>query len=81
MKGSPIAIRILEWMACSYRPLRAHEILDGIAFKPGRTFLDARTKVHRDVLDLCRPLIEDGPSDTIDFVHFSAKRYETLQRC
>ena len=78
MKGSPIAIRILEWMACSYRPLRACENLDGIAFKPGSTSLNARAKVHRDVLDLCRPLIEDGPADTVDFVHFSAQRYEIL---
>jgi hypothetical protein len=80
MKGSSVAIRILEWIACSYRPLRAYEILDGIAFKPGCTSLNSRTKVHRGVLNLCRPLIEDGPSDTLEFVHFSAKRYETLQK-
>jgi hypothetical protein len=27
------------------------------------------------MLDLCRPLIEDGPSDTVEFVHFSAKEF------
>ncbi|TVY65596.1 Vegetative incompatibility protein HET-E-1 [Lachnellula suecica] len=70
-----IAIRILEWMACSYRPLKTYEILDGIVFRPGSTILNERTKMHDEVLDLCRPLIEDGPSNTLDFVHFSAKEY------
>jgi hypothetical protein len=72
--GTSIAIRILEWMACSYRLLKGYEILDGIAFRPGCTSLNSRTKINREVLNLCRPLIEDGPLDTIDFVHFSAKR-------
>lgn len=76
MKGSSIAIWILEWMACLYRPLRAYEILDSIAFKPGCTSLNARTKVYREVLNLCRPLIGDDLSDAFEFVHFSAKRYE-----
>jgi len=67
-------------MACSRRPLRGYEILDGIAFRPGCTTLNSRTKVHREVLDLCRPLIEDGPSDTLDFVHFSAKRWDTVSK-
>jgi hypothetical protein len=68
-----MAIRILEWMACSYRSLKNYEILDGIAFRPRCTALNSKTKIHRQVLDLCRPLIEDGPSNTVDFVHFSAK--------
>jgi hypothetical protein len=67
-----IAIRTLEWMACSYRPLKSYEILDGITLRPDFPIL-GKTKTHRDALDLCRPLIEDGPSNTIEFVHFSAK--------
>jgi hypothetical protein len=35
--------------------------------------LNHKTRTRREVLDLCRPLIEDGPFDTLDFVHFSAK--------
>ncbi|TVY89373.1 Vegetative incompatibility protein HET-E-1 [Lachnellula willkommii] len=73
--GRSVAIRILEWMACSYRPLKSYEILDGIMFRPGSTTLNEKTKMHKKVLDLCRPLIEDGPSNTLDFVHFSAKEY------
>jgi hypothetical protein len=79
-----IAIRILEWMCCSYRLLKNYEILDGILFRagehsnsttnrPGCTILDNSTKLQKDVLDLCKPLIEDGPANTVDFVHFSAK--------
>jgi hypothetical protein len=67
------AVRILEWMSCSYRPLKIHEILDGIVFRVGCTTLNRETKFRKEVLDLCRPLIEDGPSNTIVFVHFSAK--------
>ncbi|CZR69490.1 related to vegetatible incompatibility protein HET-E-1 [Phialocephala subalpina] len=70
-----LAIRILGWMACSYRTLKIYELLDGLAFDSSNTTLSAKTKVRRDILDLCRPLIEDGPSSTVDFVHFSAKEY------
>jgi hypothetical protein len=67
------AIRILQWMACYYRPLRIYEVLDGISLRPGCTMLNHKTRMRREVLDLCRPLIEDGLFDTLDFVHFSAK--------
>ncbi|KAH6714004.1 hypothetical protein BKA61DRAFT_428897, partial [Leptodontidium sp. MPI-SDFR-AT-0119] len=70
-----LAIRILEWIACSYRPLKTFELLDGIVFKVGCTELNNRTKMRKSVLDSCRPLIEEGPSNTVDFVHFSAKEY------
>jgi len=70
-----IAIRILEWMACSYRPLKTFEVLDGISFNAGCTDLNSHTRMLGSVLDLCRPLIEEGPSNTVDFVHFSAREY------
>jgi hypothetical protein len=73
-----MAIKILEWLACSHRVLKIYEVLDGIAFQPGSTTLDNRTQLRREVLDLCRPLIEDGPSNTVDFVHFSAKEYYAI---
>jgi hypothetical protein len=65
-------------MACSYRPLKIYEILDGVSFylgNPGCTILDGTTKLPREVIDLCKPLVEEGPYSTIDFVHFSAKEY------
>jgi hypothetical protein len=72
-----MAIKILEWMACGYRTLKTYEILDGLAFRPGCTILNAKTKINKAVLDHCLPLIEEGPSSTLDFVHFSAKEYTT----
>lgn len=68
-----MAIRILGWMACSYRILKAHELLDGISFDTSLTTLTPKTRIRKDVLDLCRPLIEEGPDGIVDFVHFSAK--------
>jgi len=68
-----MAIRILGWMSCSYRILKSYEILDGIAFDALNTTLTPKTKVRKDILDLCRPLIEDGPAGTVGFVHFSVK--------
>jgi hypothetical protein len=68
-----LSIRILEWMSCSYGRLKVHEILDGVSIRPDRISLDNDTKLPRRVLDLCRPLIEDGPCNTLVFVHFSAK--------
>ncbi|PMD47183.1 hypothetical protein L207DRAFT_448755, partial [Hyaloscypha variabilis F] len=70
-----MALRILGWMACSYRILKSYELLDGITFDPSNTSLTSKTKVRKDILDLCRPLIEEGPAGTVDFVHFSAKEY------
>lgn len=72
-------------MSCSYRLLKSYEILDGISlraaehsnatYRSGCTILNKKTRFQREVLDLCKPLIEDGPGNTVDFVHFSAKEY------
>ncbi|PQE33310.1 hypothetical protein CJF32_00003809 [Rutstroemia sp. NJR-2017a WRK4] len=66
---------ILKWMACSYRKLKPFELQDGLAFHTGNTVLDDTTKLSIRVLDQCKPLIEQGPSGTLNFVHFSAKDY------
>lgn len=68
-----MAIRILEWMACSYRVLKNYEILDGVALDRLNRTLTSRTRIGTRALDLCRPLIEDGPANTVEFVHFSAR--------
>jgi hypothetical protein len=67
-------------MACSFRTLKPYELQDGIVFSPGNTVLNDATKLSIDILDLCKPLIERGLSNTIDFVHFSAKEYVFIQR-
>ncbi|PQE30167.1 hypothetical protein CJF32_00003620 [Rutstroemia sp. NJR-2017a WRK4] len=70
-----MALRILRWMACSCRILKSYEVLDGIALHASNTTLTPKTKIRKEVLNLCRPLIEEGPANTVDFVHFSAKEY------
>jgi hypothetical protein len=67
------AIRILEWIACSFRILKEHEIRDGILFHSSDMVLTEQTKLADGFLDMCKPLIEEGPKNTIDFVHYSAK--------
>jgi hypothetical protein len=68
-----LSVRILEWMSCSFRQLKTNEILDGVSIRPDRKCLGSNTKLHKRVLDFCRPLIEDGPYNTMIFVHFSAQ--------
>jgi hypothetical protein len=67
------AIRILEWMACSFRPLKVHEIQDGIFFEPDNMELNQETKLHPSVIEVCKPIIQIGVNKTLAFVHFSAK--------
>lgn len=71
-----LAIHILEWMACACRTLKFYELQDGILFQPGSPGLSEETKLTRSILDLCKPLIEEGPNHTVDFVHYSAKEYD-----
>jgi len=72
-QASEKAIRTLEWIACSFRTMKEYEIQDGIVFHGAETMLDENTKLTSGFLDLCKPLIEHGSNDTIDFVHYSAK--------
>lgn len=63
-------------MACSFRALKVWEIQDGIVYQAGvNTTLDEPTKMPKTVLELCKPMIDEGPANTVDFVHFSAKEY------
>jgi hypothetical protein len=72
-QNSQKAIRILEWIACSFRVLKLYEVQDGIVFDKLGTILDEDSKMNARILDLCKPLVQDGPNNTVEFVHFSAK--------
>ncbi|PQE05649.1 hypothetical protein CJF30_00007806 [Rutstroemia sp. NJR-2017a BBW] len=67
------AINILQWMACAFRPLKTFEVQDGLVFESVDSVLNDETKPTKTLLELCRPLIEVGFEDSVDFVHFSAK--------
>jgi len=70
------AIRIMEWIASSYRPVKVYEVQDGVSLRPGQTTLDEKTKVASSVIDVCRPLIQVGRDGAIKFVHFSVRGYK-----
>lgn len=65
--------RIFEWVAFGHRPLKSFEIQHGIAIRPGNERINDATKQSREVFNLCKPLLEDGPNNTIRFVHSSVK--------
>jgi len=72
-RSSTKAIRILQWIASSFRLLKTHEIQDGIVLQQQGMTLNEQTKLLDGFLEQCKPLIEEGPKRTIDFVHYSAK--------
>jgi hypothetical protein len=67
------AITILQWMSCAFRPLKTFEIQNGLVFESVDSVLNDETKPTKNLLDLCKPLIEEGFENSVDFVHFSAK--------
>jgi hypothetical protein len=72
-QSSHKAVQILQWIACSFRLLKSHVVQDGIVFNIRGMVLNEKTKLVDGFLDLCKPLIEEGPKNTVDFVHYSAK--------
>ena len=73
------AIRILEWTACSYRTLKLYEIQDGVVFTRENHELNVNTKQSVSIIELCKPLLEEGPGSTVEFVHYSAKEYPSYR--
>ena len=74
------AFKVLFWVCTAFRPVKIHEVADGIALKPGQTVLSKKTRcqdIHmkRDILDICAPIIEKSNNNVLDLVHFSAKEY------
>jgi hypothetical protein len=55
--------------------LKSHEVEDGIVLNNRGMVLNEQTKLVTGVMDLCKPLIEEGPKNTVDFVHYSAKEW------
>ncbi len=72
------ALKVLFWVCIAYRSVSIHEVVDGIALKPGQTQLCPKNisqNPDRDILELCAPLLEKTQKGTLDLVHFSAKEY------
>jgi len=72
------AFRILFWLCATFRPIKVHEVADGLALKPGRTVLNRKTRFQdtkRDIVDFCAPMVERVDNGVLSIVHFSAKQY------
>ena len=72
------AFKILFWVCAAYRPVKVHEVADGIVIQPGKTSLNKKTRIKDEkthILDLCAPIIQRSSNGTLDLVHFSAKEY------
>ena len=70
--------RILFWVSVAYRPVSIYEVADGVALHPDQTVLSKKTKcqdVHRNIVEVCAPLLERAIDGVLDLVHFSAKEY------
>ena len=67
------AVRVLEWVAVAKRRLKKFELLDGVSLHAGNSLLDEDTRLWESVIDLCKPLIEEGPNGTVVFVHFTVR--------
>ncbi|OCL02271.1 hypothetical protein AOQ84DRAFT_382837 [Glonium stellatum] len=69
------AVRVLEWVAMAKRRLKKFELLDGISLHEGNGLLNEDTRLWESVIDICKPLIEEGPGGTIVFVNFTVREY------
>ncbi|KAF2812552.1 uncharacterized protein BDZ99DRAFT_413355, partial [Mytilinidion resinicola] len=69
------AVRILEWITFAKRAPKKFEVQDAVALTANNNILSEDTKLPETVLHLCRPLVEDGPDNTIVFVHFTVYEY------
>jgi hypothetical protein len=67
------ATRILKWMTLAKRPLKKFELLDGVTLHRGNSQLNEKSRLWEQVIDLCKPLVEDGPNETIVFIHFTVR--------
>lgn len=59
--------------------MKVHEIKDGVALQMSGAILNEHTKLVDSFWEHCKPLLEKGPKNTIDFVHYSAKEWVLLQ--
>ena len=66
-------LRILGWMAFAKRPLKLHELQYGAILYSNNTIIDRETKPFDNILDICKPLAEDGMNQTVTFIHSSVK--------
>jgi hypothetical protein len=66
-------IRVLNWMACSRRPLKPYELEWGTALHSKNAIISEDTRPFGNIVDLGKPLIEVNRDQSVVFVHSSVK--------
>ena len=66
---------ILSWICFSQRPLHKLELLHGLAISPANGGPSTQSVPAPQILEHCKPFIEERPDSTIAFVHFSIQEY------
>jgi len=72
--------KMLSWICFSQRPLHKHEILHGLAMLPTDADSDTQNMPLVQILDHCKPFIEEQSDSTIVLVHFSVKEHDCPSR-
>ena len=68
--------RALVWLVAALRPMRLHELLEGIMIDPDYRALDSRFGLMKaaDLLEFCRSLVvHHEETDVITLSHMSVK--------
>lgn len=64
---------IFGWIAFAKRPLRKAELQSALIFQPEEVIGDR--PVPAQILERCKPLIEERRDSTLAFIHISVKEY------
>lgn len=64
---------IFVWITLARRPLK--EICNALVFGTAAQGLSKQTILNKEILDLCKPLIEEHRDNTVTFVHFSVQKF------
>ncbi|KAJ5731300.1 ankyrin repeat-containing protein [Penicillium malachiteum] len=72
-----LAVKVLSWITCATRPLRASELRYAVAIKHGESQFDEEDMPHiEDMVSVCMGLITmDDESSIVRLVHYTTQEY------
>ncbi len=68
--------RMISWICLAQRPLFKHELLNGLAISSTDPDSTVQYIPLAQILDHCKPFIEERPDSTVVLAHFSVKEYD-----
>ncbi|KAF2872665.1 hypothetical protein BDV95DRAFT_570327 [Massariosphaeria phaeospora] len=66
---------ILRWTIYGLRPLKVFETASALAQASGNGSWSNQTLAYEEILNLCRPILEETRNGTVQFIHFTAREY------